>query len=130
MNTARFSRPQPLAALLLLCAHAAAWAQDAAPSAPPADAPTQAAAAPAPAQASAPVQAPAPAPQYVPRPMSARERELQRRLSLRHYALMGAATILTGGGLIFGAKSKSSLESASTARNQVAARDALKHSRE
>ncbi|MBF5042418.1 hypothetical protein FGE12_08400 [Aggregicoccus sp. 17bor-14] len=145
MKTSPLPRSFRLVALLLLGAHGSAWAQDAA--APAAQPATPAATEPAPAASTepaaaaasdAPVQAPAatpPAPatglpQYTPRPMTRAQRELQRRLSLRHYALMGTSLVLTGGGLYFGAKSKGSLNRAHAAQTQIAAQDALKSSRE
>lgn len=66
---------------------------------------------------------------YAPAPLSPQQRELQRRLSLRHYALMGVAGMLSGGGLYFGAKSRSSIESAGSARYQGGAQDSLRTAR-
>jgi hypothetical protein len=61
--------------------------------------------------------------------MTKSQRELQRRLSLRHYALMGVATVLTGGGIYFGARSRSTLGNADDARTQREAYEFLKESR-
>ena len=107
-----------LVVLLLLVAHGSALAQPPPLPMPPPDAPVQ--------------QPPTtsngePAP-YMPPPMSKTQRELQRRLSLRHYALMGVATVLTGGGIYFGARSKSTLSGAEDARTQREAFEQLKES--
>lgn len=107
--------------LLLLSVQGAAWAQAAAPAPLVSDRPEQ------PPAASAP---PAAVPAYVPPPMSKQQRELQRRLSLRHYALMGAATVLTGGGVVFGLQSRGSIEKARSGRYQVNAQDSLRASRQ
>ena len=123
MNTALGPCGRRLVVLVLLVAHGAAWAQSATPEPlplPPLDAPVQ------PPPSSDGTQ---PVPGYVPPPMSKSQRELQRRLSLRHYALLGVATVLTGGGVYFGARSKSTLEGAGSARTQREAFEQLKESR-
>jgi hypothetical protein len=122
MNTALGLRARRLVVLVLLGAHGSAWAQSAPEPLPlpPADAPVQQ---PPTSDGTQPV------PDYVPPPMSKSQRELQRRLSLRHYALMGVATVLTGGGIYFGARSKSTLAGAESARTQREAYEQLKESR-
>jgi hypothetical protein len=127
MKTALGPSAHRLVALLLLTAHGAAWAQAATPAPVPvvplaSDRPVQ-----APAEPTAP--APQPIPAYTPPPMTKSQRELQRRLSLRHYALMGVATVLTGGGIYFGARSKGTLNTAEDSRTQREAYEKLKESR-
>jgi hypothetical protein len=112
------SRVLPLVAGLLLAAHAAAWAQ---PLVPPA-----LRLAPPPSVPSAALRAdPAP----VKRPLTKQEREVMRRRSLRHIALLGVSVVLTGGGLFFGARSKSTHEEALRETYQVAAYDKLVEAR-
>lgn len=121
MNTALGPAARRLVVLLLLVAHGAARAQGAPPPPlplPPADAPVQQP--PAPGTASPPP--------YLPPPMSKSQRELQRRLSLRHYALMGVATVLTGGGIYFGVRSGNTRDDAVDARTQREAYEQLKES--
>lgn len=113
MKTALGPSAHRLIALLLLAAQGAAWAQAAPPPAALAsDRPVRTAEAPGP-------RAPAPP------PMTRSQRELQRRLSLRHFALMGVATVLTGGGVYFGARSKGTLGSAKSSRTQREAYETL-----
>ncbi|MBF5042397.1 hypothetical protein FGE12_08295 [Aggregicoccus sp. 17bor-14] len=115
MNT--HSRVLPLAAGLLLAAHAAAWAQPLLPPAPRAPAPASV--------PSAALRADPP----VKRPLTKQEREVMRRRNLRHIALLGVSVVLAGGGLFFGARSKNTHEEALKEAYQVAAYDKLVEAR-
>ena len=110
------SRALPLAAGLLLAAHAAAWAQPLAPPAPRLPAPVPSAALRA-------------DPTPVKRPLTKHEREVMRRRSLRHIALLGVSVVLAGGGLYFGVRSKSTHEEALRQTYQVSAYDQLVEAR-
>lgn len=144
-----------LGVLVVTTAHAPAWAQSAPAPAPapatdasaaPPSTPTDAQ--PAPAQRSdRPVATPAPArvfchpeavvpcdrlhPGVAPEALtlSEEERQLQRRLALRHWALAGVTGVLAAGGAVFGLQSRSTAAGARDARWQIEAYDALRTAR-
>lgn len=62
-------------------------------------------------------------------PMSDEQRQLQRRLALRHWALAGVTGVLGVGGIVFGLQSRASLGAAQDARWQVEAYDTLRKAR-
>jgi hypothetical protein len=110
---------RPLVVGLLLTAHGAAWAQAAVPPAPPLRSPAATSVPLAALQADPPAE----------RPLTPDQRRVMRRRALRHFALAGVATVLSGAGVYIGLRSKSTYDQALKDGFQVVAYDHLVESR-